>query len=151
MEKRMSDPALLVTTDARGVATVTLNRPDKRNALDDQQVRALTEAFAALDRAPDVRAVVLAGRGQAFSAGADLDYMQRMAAASEGENITDATAIAEMLRTLDRLGKPTVARVHGAAYAAARTEAFDHTLLKPITPQKLRHVLNGHSHPHQER
>jgi methylglutaconyl-CoA hydratase len=117
MEKRMSDPALLVTTDARGVAPVTLNRPDKRNALDDQQVRALTEAFAALDRAP-VRAVVLAGRGQAFSAGADLDYMQRMAAASEGENITDATAIAEMLRTLDRLGKPTVARVHGAAYAA---------------------------------
>jgi methylglutaconyl-CoA hydratase len=100
-----------------GVARVTLDRPELRNAFDDALIAALTDAFSKLDADEDVRAVVLAGNGPAFCAGADLNWMKRMAGYSYEQNLADARALARMLKTLDRMRKPTVARVHGPAFA----------------------------------
>ena len=99
------------------VAIVTLNRPEVRNAFDDVLIANLTRAFLDLDKDESVRAVVLAGAGPAFCAGADLNWMKRMAGYGYEQNLADARALADMLKTLDRLSKPTVARVHGPAYA----------------------------------
>src|SRR6476660_9316087 len=97
-----------------GVATVTLNRPEIHNAFDEALIAKLTETFVALDDDGDVRIVVLAGAGRSFCAGADLNWMKRMAAFGQDENLRDATALAAMLRALYALSKPTIARVHGA-------------------------------------
>lgn len=108
---------LLVATDARGVATVTLNRPEIHNAFDDKIIAELTTALQRLDADGGVRVVVLTGAGKSFSAGADLNWMKRMAHYSPEENRRDAAAMAALMRTLDTLGKPTVAQVQGAAIA----------------------------------
>ncbi len=108
---------LLVDKRADGVATVTLNRPDVRNAFDDVLISELTSALKNLDKDESVRALVLAGAGSAFCAGADLNWMKRMAGYGYEQNLADARALAGMLKTLDRLSKPTVARVHGPAFA----------------------------------
>jgi methylglutaconyl-CoA hydratase len=100
-----------------GVGRVTLNRPEVRNAFDDALIAELTKTFKALDEDPSVRAVVLAGNGPAFCAGADLNWMKRMATYSYDDNLRDARGLAEMLSALDRLDKPTIARVHGPAFA----------------------------------
>jgi methylglutaconyl-CoA hydratase len=100
-----------------GIGRVTLNRPDLRNAFDDALIASLTKAFTELNRDAAVKVVVLAGNGPAFCAGADLNWMKRMAGYSHDENLRDARALAEMLATLDGLDKPTVARVHGPAFA----------------------------------
>lgn len=99
-----------------GVATVTLNRPEIHNAFDEALIGRLTATFVSLDDNPDVRAVVLAGAGRSFCAGADLNWMKRMAAFGPEENLADAHALAAMLRSLYALSKPTIARVAGAAY-----------------------------------
>ncbi len=99
------------------VARVTLNRPDVRNAFDDQLIGELTRIFAELDKDASTRVMVLAGNGPAFCAGADLNWMKRMAGYSYEENVRDARALADMLATLDRMDKPTIARVHGPAFA----------------------------------
>ena len=114
----MSEPSVIVAKDARGVATVAINRPRVRNAIDDTVIRSLTDAFKTLGADGETRIVVLTGRGVAFSAGADLDWMRRMAAGSEAENLASAKTISAMLRALNELPKPTIARVNGAAYAA---------------------------------
>jgi methylglutaconyl-CoA hydratase len=98
------------------VATVTLNRPDVHNAFDERLIAGLTAAFVSLDTNDDVRVVVLAGAGKSFCAGADLNWMKRMAAFDHDENLADAQALAMMLRTIYGLSKPPIARVHGAAY-----------------------------------
>ncbi len=102
---------------AGGVARLTLNRPDVRNAFDDALIAELTRALRELDEDAGVRAVVVGGAGSAFCAGADLNWMKRMAGYSYEENLADAKALAEMLATLDGLRKPTIARVHGPAFA----------------------------------
>lgn len=107
---------LLVDTRA-GVATVTLNRPEVRNAFDDALIARLAATFKALDDDDAVRAVVLAGNGPAFCAGADLNWMRRMAAYGYEQNLHDAMGLAVMLQTIDRMRKPTIARVHGPAFA----------------------------------
>ncbi len=99
------------------VATVTLNRPEMRNAFNDEVIAELADAFASLGRRDDVRCIVLAANGPAFCAGADLNWMKRMAGYSRDENLADATALAAMLRTLYRCPKPTIARVQGDVYA----------------------------------
>jgi len=99
-----------------GIATVTLNRPAIHNAFDERLIAKLTQTFVELDDERDVRVVVLAGAGRSFCAGADLNWMRRMAAFDHDENLRDATALAAMLRALYALSKPTIARVHGAAY-----------------------------------
>lgn len=108
---------ILNVEKAGGVARVTLNRPQIRNAFDDVLIGELTQAFRSLDADASVRVMVLAGNGPAFCAGADLNWMKRMAGYSYEQNLADAGALAEMLKTLDRMAKPTIARVHGAAFA----------------------------------
>jgi methylglutaconyl-CoA hydratase len=97
------------------VATIWMNRPDLHNAFDENLIAELTAACIALDADPDVRVVVLAGRGKSFSAGADLNWMKRAANNGVDDNLNDARALAGMLRTLAEMQKPTIARVHGAA------------------------------------
>src|SRR5215813_13753083 len=101
----MSEPSVIVTKDAHGVATVAINRPQVRNAIDDSVIHSLTDAFKTLGADGETRIVVLTGRGVAFSAGADLGWMRRMATGGEAENFASAKTIS--------------ARVNGAAYAAA--------------------------------
>jgi methylglutaconyl-CoA hydratase len=108
---------MLLASVADGVATLTLNRPEIHNAFDDRLIAELTARYRALDADPAVCAVVLTGNGASFSAGADLNWMRRMAGYSEAENVADAGAMASLLRLIDRLSKPTVARVHGSAFA----------------------------------
>jgi methylglutaconyl-CoA hydratase len=115
----MSESTVLTSKDARGVVTVTINRPKVRNAIDDTVIRSLTDAFKALHADAGARIVVLTGSGSAFCAGADLDWMRRMAAAGDAENFASAKTISAMLRSLNELAKPTIAKVNGAAYAAA--------------------------------
>src|SRR5262245_51044426 len=100
-----------------GVARVTLDRPDLRNAFDDALISALTKTFQQIAVDDTVRVMVLAGNGPAFCAGADLNWMKRMAKYGYAENLADAEALALMLATLDRLPKPTIARVHGPVFA----------------------------------
>ena len=98
------------------VAVITLNRPDVRNAFDETLIVELTSALQEIDTEPSVRALVLAGAGKSFCAGADLNWMKRMAGFSHAENLADANALAAMLSTLNQLSKPTIARIHGAAF-----------------------------------
>jgi len=102
---------------ADGVARVTLDRPQVRNAFDEVLIKELSQCFAETAANPAIRAVVLAGNGPAFCAGADLNWMKRMAQYGHDENLGDAMALAEMLAALDRLPQPTIARVHGPAFA----------------------------------
>ncbi|MCC6468147.1 MAG: enoyl-CoA hydratase/isomerase family protein [Alphaproteobacteria bacterium] len=111
--------ALLTSTDPRGVATVTLNRPQVHNAFDDALIAELTAALEKLEADASVRIVILTGAGKSFSAGGDLGWMRRMADYSEAENLADARGLAALMRTLDRMAKPTIALVQGPAYAGA--------------------------------
>lgn len=97
------------------VATIWMNRPDLHNAFDETLIAELTAACIALDEDADVRVVILAGRGKSFSAGADLNWMQRAANNGPADNLDDARTLANMLHTLAGMQKPTIARVHGAA------------------------------------
>ena len=112
----MSEPAILTHIDNRGVATLTMNRPELHNAFDDRLIAEFIDALRELDEDPDVRVVVLASSGKSFSAGADLNWMRRMADYSREQNLADAEELAELMRTLDTLSKPTIALVQGAAY-----------------------------------
>ena len=102
---------------AQRVAVVWLAREKVRNAFNETLIAELTSAFNRLGADDDVRAIVLAGRGPAFCAGADLDWMRRMAGYSFEENCEDARRLADMLRTIWLTPKPVIARVHGDAYA----------------------------------
>ncbi|MBS0569660.1 MAG: enoyl-CoA hydratase/isomerase family protein [Proteobacteria bacterium] len=99
-----------------GVARVALNRPQVHNAFDDALVAQLTEALGRLDRDPGVRFIALTGNGSTFSAGADLNWMRGMARANEAENRADSERLAALMRSLNTLNKPTLARVNGSAY-----------------------------------
>ena len=108
--------ATLAVEVRNGIALLALARPDVHNAFDETLIAELTAALRSLDADDSVRAVVLLGRGRSFCAGADLNWMKKMAGYGHAENLADAGALAEMLAALDTLSKPTVARVHGVAY-----------------------------------
>lgn len=110
----MSD-AVLNTVNG-SVATITLNRSSVHNAFDDVLIADLTRALLDCERDTHVRSVVLTGVGASFSAGADLNWMRAMASASEAENRDDSLRLATLMRTLNFLSKPTIARVNGSAY-----------------------------------
>jgi methylglutaconyl-CoA hydratase len=111
-----NDRVLVSVSD--GVATLTLNRPDKRNALDAETVQALHESVLAMDRTADVRVMVLRGAGPDFCAGADLEQLERIAAGADPlENIADATALGDLFIAMRRAAKPIIAAVHGHALA----------------------------------
>jgi len=100
---------------AEGVAVITLNRPDKRNAFDELVIANLSEHFETLRGADHVRAVFLRGAGESFCAGADIDWMRRQGERSVGDNEADALDLARMLKHLYDLPQLTIALVHGAA------------------------------------
>jgi len=110
----MAEPLLIER--AGPVLRLRMNRPRLHNAFDPALIAALTAALAAAGGDPAVRVVVLEGEGASFSAGADLNWMRGMAAAGEAENREDALALARLMRTLDELPCPTLARVHGPAF-----------------------------------
>ncbi len=105
-----------VLTERQGsIGIVTLNRADRHNAFDDVLIADLTKTLKQLDNDKGIRVVVLSAAGKSFSAGADLNWMKRMATYSIEDNIKDARGLAELMRVLDCMSKPTVARVQGAA------------------------------------
>lgn len=112
----MTDEAILSRVDPRGVATITLNRPEVHNAFDDALIDALSQCLHRLNSDDAVRVVVLAAEGKSFSAGADLRWMRRVAGYSREQNLEDARRLAELMKTLSRLERPTIARVQGAAF-----------------------------------
>src|SRR5262245_61623773 len=99
----------------KNVALVLLNRPDVHNAFNDDLIKEVTETFAELGRRDEVRAIVLAGSGKSFCAGADLNWMKRMVQYSYEENLADARAVGRMFFAIATCPKPVIARVHGAA------------------------------------
>ena len=112
-------PAALGTIEVaerNEIALVTLNRPDVHNAFNETLIAELTDALRALDANPRIRAIILLSSGKSFCAGADLKWMERMAGYAYEQNIADASALARLLQTLAGMGKPTIARVHGAAF-----------------------------------
>jgi len=111
----MSESSLEISIDRR-IARIVLNRPQVHNAFDDALIAGLTSTLLKLENDKHVRVIVLTGNGASFSAGADLNWMRAMAKASETENRADAERLAALMRTLNFLAKPTVARVNGAAY-----------------------------------
>ena len=106
---------LTITPRAPGVAQVTMNRPAVFNAFDEAMIGELDAAFAALEADASVRVIVLAGSGKHFSAGADLQWMQRASQADRDWNVADARQFASMLARIEACPKPTIARVQGAA------------------------------------
>ena len=108
--------AIRIATQNR-VATIVLSRPDVRNAFNDEVIAELSHAFTQLGDDPQVRAIVLMAEGPAFCAGADLNWMRRMADYTRDENIEDAGKLAFMLRAIYECPKPTIARVQGDVYA----------------------------------
>src|SRR5215470_72918 len=98
------------------VAHLVMNRPEVHNAFDDGLIADLTAAIGELEADDGVHAVVLTGAGASFSAGADLRWMRGMAQASEDENREDSLRLASLMRRLQFLAKPTIARVNGAAF-----------------------------------
>jgi methylglutaconyl-CoA hydratase len=107
--------ALLIDTHD-GVRTIRLNRAERHNAFDDGLIAELAAAFRDAATAPGVRAVVLDSTGKSFSAGADLEWMKRMAGYSEAENVADAMALSDMLEAIDACPRPVIGVVQGAAY-----------------------------------
>lgn len=107
----------LLVERAGHTATVTLNRPDVRNAFNEDTIAELTRAFRELGSDESVRAIVLAANGPAFCAGADLNWMKKMAGYTHAENHADALQLATMLRTIYECPQPVVARVQGDCYA----------------------------------
>ena len=112
----MESKHILTETREDGVATVTLNRAEVHNAFNDTVIADLTGVLRRLGDDDKVRAVVLRADGKSVSAGADMGWIQRMANYGHAENLADAGALAELMRVLNFLPKPTVARVQGAAF-----------------------------------
>jgi len=110
---------VLFNVDSLGIATVTLNNPDKHNAFDDGVIAELTQVFDEIAQRQDIKVMILASTGKSFSAGADLGWMKRMASYSYEENLNDANALANMLKALNFLPQPTIAKVQGAAFGGA--------------------------------
>jgi methylglutaconyl-CoA hydratase len=110
-----SAPALILTIDARGVATITLDRPQVHNAFDDELIAQLIAALQQAAADASVRLLVLAANGKSFSAGADLGWMRRMADAGRADNLQDAQQLSALMEALDRFPAPTIAKVQGAA------------------------------------
>lgn len=111
----MSEQVLITTIDSRGVARLTMNRPDLRNAFNEELISSICDALGRLQKDANVRVIVLTGAGKAFSAGADLSMMKRVAEMSAAQNQDDARRMAHMLHALYTSPKPVVALVNGPA------------------------------------
>jgi methylglutaconyl-CoA hydratase len=112
----MGYTTLELATDTRGIATLTLNRPEKHNALDAEMIAELRHAADALAKDISVRVVVLTGAGKSFCAGGDLDWMRQQFDATRPQRMEQARELALMLRDLNTLPKPLIGRVQGSAF-----------------------------------
>ena len=116
----MSDyETIAVSTEVNGIASVTLNRPEVRNAMNARLIAEVTDAFTALGADQGVRAIVVQGAGKAFCAGADLNWMRDVEDHSSEEVAADSRWLEAMYRAIDECPKTTIARLHGAAMAGA--------------------------------
>ncbi|MGE0101738.1 MAG: enoyl-CoA hydratase/isomerase family protein [Blastocatellales bacterium] len=113
----MSDYQEILYQSSDGIARITLNRPEKRNALNDRLVEELKRALAAAESDESARVAVIRGAGRDFCAGADLSQLQKLAGATVLDNLADASGFAAMLQQIRKLGKPVIAAVHGRALA----------------------------------
>ena len=107
---------ILIETDARGVATLTLNRPDKHNALNGELIAELYDAAEKLAADDDVRIVVLTGAGKSFCAGGDFNWFASNVEKTRSERVAQSATLARLLRRLDTLPKPLIGRINGPAY-----------------------------------
>jgi len=107
---------ITLATDTRGITTVTLNRPEKHNAMNAEMIAELMQAAREVAADDDVRAVILAASGKSFCAGADLGWMQAQAERDRSGKMAEGRALADMLAALNRLPKPLIARVQGSVY-----------------------------------
>lgn len=114
----LNDKVLFDVSDT-GVATVTLNNAEKHNAFDDEIIKQLLALFTHIAKREDIKLMVLASSGKSFSAGADLGWMKRMASYSYEDNLADANALAAMLKALNFIPQPTIAKIQGAAFGGA--------------------------------
>lgn len=112
----MTEPVVLTDIDARGVATVRLNRPDVNNAYNGEMIQALLDGAGALAADPAVRVIVLRGNGRHFQAGADLNWINEVSARSEADNLAVSQNTTDAVRALDTCPKPTLALVHGGCF-----------------------------------
>lgn len=112
----MSYRTLLVETDAQGIARVTLNRPDKRNAMSAEMIGELTDLARSVGAETATRAMVLSGAGDVFCAGGDLTWMMAQIDADRAQRMTEARKLADMLRALNEMPMPLIGRIHGGAY-----------------------------------
>ncbi|MGQ0594494.1 MAG: enoyl-CoA hydratase-related protein [Gammaproteobacteria bacterium] len=108
--------SLLFETDRRGVARLTLNRPERRNALDGELVSALLARLAAINGEPEIRVLILTGSGEAFCSGADIDWMRARLVDTPEANRAHAGTLADLMQRLNGFSKPTIARIAGPAY-----------------------------------
>lgn len=111
----MSYQVIQVSTDSRGVLTITLNRPEVRNAFNEHVIEELSRVFSEEARSPNVRAIVLRGEGQVFCAGGDLNWMRKAVDFSYEENLADTRKLSQMFAKLNECPKPVIGAVHGAA------------------------------------
>lgn len=116
---KSKNDTVLLEVDEQGVATVTLNNPEKHNAFDDGIIKQLTDIFNDISNRDDISIMILASNGKSFSAGADLGWMKRMASYSYEDNLKDANALAQMLKALNFLPQTTIAKIQGAAFGGA--------------------------------
>jgi len=114
-----NNDTVLLEVNEQGIATVTLNNPEKHNAFDDNIIKQLTDIFNDISKRDDISVMILASNGKSFSAGADLGWMKRMASYSYEDNLKDANALATMLKVLNFLPQTTIAKVQGAAFGGA--------------------------------
>ncbi len=114
-----NNDTVLLEVNEQGIATVTLNNPEKHNAFDDNIIKKLTDIFNDISERDDISIMILASNGKSFSAGADLGWMKRMAGYSYEDNLKDANALATMLKALNFLPQTTIAKVQGAAFGGA--------------------------------
>lgn len=114
-----TEQRVTLSVDERGIATMTLNRPDKHNAFDDAMINEMVAYLQDLATNDSIRALIVAGTGKSFSAGADLAWMKRMAEYDRDANLADAQQLALLMRLLDDFNRPTLALVNGAAFGGA--------------------------------
>ncbi len=112
----MTYETIRLETDARGVATLTLNRPEKHNSLSAQMIDELTEAAVTIDQDDSIRVVVLTGAGESFCAGGDLGWMREQFEADRSTRMAEARKLALMLKSLNELSKPVIGRIQGQAF-----------------------------------
>lgn len=111
-----AEPIIMTEVTEEGIGQISMNKPKKRNAFDEEMITGLTEKFIEMGENPDVRVVVLRGEGPSFCAGGDINWMKRSADYSYDENVADARNLGTLLRTINELPKPTIALVQGHAF-----------------------------------